>query len=449
MYQEESVRRGGNNMNTEGINTEYKREYVEDIKKTVVAFANTIGGKIYLGIDNDGQIIGVQDYDQTMLKITNTIRDSIKPDITLFTSYHKEILEEKVVIIITVQKGTACPYYLAGKGIRPEGVYVRQGASSVPASETTIFKMIKETAGDNYEEIRSLNQDLTFESLKLEFVESNIKIDPAKIKTLHLIGEDDLYSNLGLLLSDQCPHTIKAAVFEGNTKEIFKDRYEFAGSLFKQLKDCYSFIDRYNSTKSEFEGLRRIDKRSYPTTAIREALLNSIVHRDYAYSGSTLISIFDDRIEFVTFGGLVKGIAKDDMILGVSMLRNKNLANIFYRLKLIEAFGTGIPKIMESYHTYLIEPKIDITDNAFKITLYNTDFIKKPINDSFNSLLNEGEQKVIDIFKDVDSLRRKDIEMKLSISQPMAIKHLKNLLEKEVIKKIGSGKNVRYYLSGK
>jgi len=436
-------------MNTEGINTEYKREYVEDIKKTVVAFANTIGGKIYLGIDNDGQIIGVQDYDQTILKITNTIRDSIKPDITLFTSYHKEILEEKVVIIITVQKGTACPYYLAGKGIRPEGVYVRQGASSVPATETAIFKMIKETAGDNYEEIRSLNQDLTFESLKVEFVESNIKIDQAKMKTLHLIGEDDLYSNLGLLLSDQCIHTIKVAVFEGNTKETFKDRYEFAGSLFKQLKDCYSFIDRYNSTKSEFEGLRRIDKRNYPTTAIREALLNSIVHRDYAYSGSTLISIFDNRIEFVTIGGLVKGIAKDDMLLGVSMLRNKNLANIFYRLKLIEAFGTGIPKIMESYHTYLIEPKIDITDNAFKITLYNTDFIKNSINDSFNSLLNEGEQKVIDLFKDVDSIRRKDIEMKLSISQPMAIKHLKNLLEKEAIKKIGSGKNVRYHLSGK
>ena len=247
-------------------------------------------------------------------------------------------------------------------------------------------------------------------------------------------------------MSDQCIHTIKLAVFEGNTKEVFKDRYEFTGSLFKQLKDCYSLIDRYNSTKAEFEGLRRIDKRNYPTSAIREALLNSIVHRDYAYSASTLISIFDDRIEFVTIGGLVKGISKDDMLLGVSMLRNENLANIFYRLKLIEAFGTGIPKIMESYHSFLIEPKIEITDNAFKITLYNTGIVKKPINDSINAFLTEGEQKVIELFVNEDSIRRKDIEKNLSISQPMAVKYLKNLLEKGVIKKIGNGKNVRYHL---
>lgn len=434
------------NMNTEGIRIEFKREYVEDIKKTVIAFANTSGGKIFIGIEDDGHVVGVQDSDGIMLKVANAIRDSIKPDITLFTSCHKESLEEKVVIIITVQKGTACPYYLSGKGIRPEGVYIRQGASSVPATETAILRMIKETAGDHYEEIRSLNQDLTFESLKKEFDEANIQIDNFKMKTLHLIGEDELYSNLGLLLSDQCIHTIKVAVFEGTTKEIFKDRYEFTGSLFKQLKECYSFIDRYNSTQAELEGLRRIDKRNYPTTAIRESLLNSIVHKDYTYSGSTLISIFDDRIEFVTIGGLVRGISKDDMFLGVSMLRNKELANIFYRLKLIEAFGTGIPKIMESYHAYSKKPKIDITDNAFKITLYNTSCEKELETSRPKMIYMEGEQKVIDIFKITETIKRKDIEQTLSISQAMAVKYLKSLLEKDAIQKIGSGKNVRYRL---
>lgn len=444
-------------MNHEGLNLEYKREYVEDIRKTVVAFANTSGGKIYIGIDDDGKIIGVQNPDSTMLKVTNAVRDSIKPDITLFTACNKEIIEGKSVIVLTVQKGTACPYYIAGKGIRPEGVYIRHGASSVPATETTILKMIKETSGDNYEEIRSLNQELTFDFLKKEFGEANIKAGKTQLKSLCLIGEDELYTNLGLLLSDQCIHTIKLAVFEGTTKEIFKDRYEFEGSLFKQLRECYSFIDRYNRIRSEFEGLTRIDMRDYPTSAIRETLLNSIVHRDYSFSGSTLVSIFDDRIEFVSLGGLVKGISKEDMLLGVSLSRNRHLANVFYRLKLIEAFGTGIPKIMESYGSYSVYPKIETTDNAFKITLYNmhcdapgnTLYVKEDKKHFFASnrlFFTEGEQKVLDIFITKDTIRRTDIEQALSISQPMAVKYLRSLLEKDAIIKIGNGKNSRYEL---
>lgn len=327
-------------------------------------------------------------------------------------------------------------------------MYIRQGASSVPATETAILKMISETSGDNYKEIRSLNQELTFEYFSKEFKEANINIENAQMRSLGLIGEDGLYVNLGLLLSDQCIHTIKLAVFEGTTKEIFKDRYEFRGSLFKQLRECYSFIDRYNRTRSEFKGLKRIDIRDYPTTAIRESLLNSIVHRDYSFSGSTLISVFDDRIEFVTIGGLVRGISRDDMLLGVSILRNKNLANIFYRLKLIEAFGTGIPKIMESYKNCSLSPKIETTDNAFKITLFNKLYQTENSSQPTESRMfyTEGEQRVLDIFLTKEMIKRIDVEKALSVSQPMAVKHLKSLLDKEAIVKIGNGKNIRYRL---
>jgi ATP-dependent DNA helicase RecG len=172
------------------------------------------------------------------------------------------------------------------------------------------------------------------------------------------------------------------------------------------------------------------------------------VHRDYSYSGSILISIFDDRIEFVTIGGLVRGITKEDMLLGVSMLRNKYLANIFYRLKLIEAFGTGIPKIMESYQSFDIQPKIEITDNAFKITLYNTLVYKekKESTPSIALLFTEGEQQILDMFLSTEIIRRQDVEKQLNISQPMAIKYLKKLVEKQVIVKVGNGKNTRYIL---
>lgn len=435
-------------MKQESLNVEYKSEYVEDIKKTVVAFANTSGGKLYIGISDSGEAIGLENPDGVMLKVANTIRDSVKPDVTLFSTCSRDIIDGKNVVVITVQKGTACPYYLTGKGIRPEGVYVRQGSSSVPATEAAILKMIKETSGDNYEEIRSLNQELTFDYCKKEFSGANIKIEQSQMKTLGLIGGDNLFTNLGLLLSDQCVHTIKLAVFEGATKQIFKDRYEFKGSLLQQLRECYALIDRYNRTRAEFEGLNRIDMRDYPQVAIRESLLNTIVHRDYSFSGSTLISIFDDRVEFVTIGGLVRGMSQSDMLLGVSILRNKNLANVFYRLQLIEAFGTGIPKIMESYEDCPVSPKIEISDNAFKITL--SSILYKPHSTDKYSIAEpiytEGEQKVLDIFITKDTITRRDIEAAVSVSQPMAVKHLKSLLNKEAIVKIGTGKNTKYRL---
>lgn len=128
----------------------------------------------------------------------------------------------------------------------------------------------------------------------------------------------------------------------------------------------YEYISRYNRIRAEFSGLHRIDKKDYPEEALREALLNSLVHRDYSYSGSILISIFDDRIEFVSIGGLVRGISLEDIMLGVSVTRNEKLANIFYRLMLIEAYGTGVPKIIRSYDDYqysyfTIRLKCDIT----------------------------------------------------------------------------------------
>ena len=154
----------------ESIHLELKKEYVKDILKTVIAFANTSGGKIYIGIDDDGKVLGVQKLDTDILKLSNSIRDSIKPDITLFTSILVEKIDGKDVIVVDVQKGASSPYYLTDKGILPSGVYVRQGASSVPATDAAILKMIRDTDGDNFEELRSLNQNLDFVFLKKEFV---------------------------------------------------------------------------------------------------------------------------------------------------------------------------------------------------------------------------------------------------------------------------------------
>ena len=300
---------------TENQTTEFKREYIDDIKKTVIAFANTAGGRIYIGIADNGEAVGVSDADEVVLKASNAVRDSIRPDVTMFVSYQIDKIDDKDVVVLNIQTGTASPYYLESKGIRPSGVYVRQGASSVPATETAILKMIKDTDGDKYEEIRCTNQNLTFEYAQKEFEHANVEFGDNQKKSLKLINEDGMFTNLAQLLSEQCSHSIKAAVFDGKEKMNFKDRAEFTGSILKQINDAYEYINRYNRTRSEFKDIHRIDIRDYPMEAIREALLNAVVHRDYAFSGSILISIFDDRIEFVSIGGLVKGISYEDMLL--------------------------------------------------------------------------------------------------------------------------------------
>lgn len=429
-------------MLVEDMNHEFKRQYTKDIIKTVIAFANSSGGKIFIGVDDSGDAIGITNPDEELLQITNAVRDGIRPDITPFTTASYSEVSERKIIVFEVQKGTACPYYLASKGIRPEGVYMRQGASSVPASQAKIINMIKETDGDSYEELRSLKQDLTFDSMHKEFDRADLKIEEPQMRTLGMIREDGLYTNLGLLLSDQCQHSIKAAVFEGTTKNQFRDRYEFDGSVMKQMREVYAFIDRYNRTKSNVIGLDRIDIRDYPESALREALLNSIVHKDYGYGSSTLISIFDDRIEILTVGGLVKGLTKDDIMIGTSILRNKKLANVFYRLKWIEAYGTGIIKMNEAYKESSQHPIIEITDNAFKVTLPSMTLTEN--SDIAEVSLNASETKIIEMLHNYGQIKRVDVQEELEISQPMAVKLLKSLLDKGVIIRLGSGKNITY-----
>ncbi|MDR1909879.1 MAG: putative DNA binding domain-containing protein [Spirochaetaceae bacterium] len=445
----------------EGPNVEFKREYTEELKKTVLAFANTSGGTLYIGVADDRTVCGVDNPDDTLLKVSSSIRNSINPDVTLFTTCRAERIEGAVVVVVTVQKGTARPYYLTGKGIRPEGVYVRQGASSVPASEAAILKMLRETGGETYESVRSLNQDLTFRAAEKVFASRKIAFGPPQKQTLRLLAPDGMYTNLALLLSDQSVHTIKLAVFEDAEKVVFRDRRELSGSLFTQMSEAYDFLDRYNRTHAEVKGLYRSEQRDYPEQALREALLNVLVHRDYAHPGSSFINIFEDRVEFVSLGSLPEGMTLEDITLGLSVLRNKNLAGVFYRLHLIESYGMGIPTIMRSYADCPRKPVLQATGNAFKVTLPNRNenppfYPEAPaysgmVSDSAapyavrpGRALTEGEAKALDLFKTRPVIVRRDIEAALSISQAMAVRLLRGLLDKGAIRSRGGGKNTRY-----
>ena len=434
---------------------ELKEVVVDEIKKEIIAFANCNGGKLYIGVQDDGTVIGVDNPDGVSLQISNMVRDAIKPDVTMFLHYKTIEESGKEIVAVDIQRGTDRPYYLAKKGMRPEGVYVRQGYSSVPATDTAIRRMIKETDGDRFEAMRSLNQELTFEATKKEFELRNIEFGPQQMRTLKLVDQDNLYSNLGLLLSDQCIHTIKAAVFQGKDQTVFKDRREFTGSLLQQMNEVYDFIDFRNQTHATIKKLLRIDVRDYPEIAVREALLNLLVHRDYSFSASALISMYADRLEFVSLGGLMPGIDLDDIMVGRSVCRNQDLATVFYRLHLIEAYGTGMGKIMKAYEGMEKKPVIETTKNAFKIILPNVNAKdEKDSNPAFSSesLINASdgvpisarEEKVLEYARIHGAVARNDVVGLLGVSSSTAVRILKNLVKSNLLKQNGKARSTSY-----
>ena len=440
----------------ESETVELKSVVVDDIKKEIIAFANSDGGKLYIGVRDDGEVAGLDDPDGTALQVSNMVRDSIKPDITMFLHYQTIEEDGKKIIEISVQRGTNRPYYIAKKGMRPEGVYVRQGYSSVPATDTAIRCMIKETDGDRFETMRCLDQELTFEDTKKEFQFHEIELGPQQMRTLKLVENDGLYSNLALLLSDQNPHTIKVAVFQGTKQMIFKDRREFGGSLMKQMNEVYEYIDFRNQIRATIEKLSRIDVRDYPVIAVREALLNLLVHRDYSFSASALISIYDDRIEFVSIGGLMPGIDLEDIMAGISVCRNQNLANVFYRLHLIEAYGTGLTKIMEAYEETSEKPVISTTKNSFKITLpnvnakYETRAVPAPSENSLSApvlKIDNNEQRVLSYVREHGAITRLEAEELLDTSASTASRLIKKMVKAGLLLPHGKARSTRYTLT--
>lgn len=316
------------------------------------------------------------------------MHDAIKPDLTMFLHY--ETLEEdgKKVVAVSIQRGTERPYYIAKKGLRPEGVYVRQGYSSVPATDSAIRQMIKETDGDHFEEMRSLNQELTFEAAQKEFELRDIEFGSQQMQTLKMIDKEGIYSNLGLLLSDQCVHTIKVAVFQGKDQEVFKDRREF-----------------------------------------------------------------------VSVGGLVPGMELEDIMVGLSVCRNQNLANVFYCLKLIEAYGTGMRKIIKAYKTQEAQPIIESTKNAFKIILPNINMeseekkilseqitLKKQLEEKTEKLQNR-ESEILEYIKMNGEITREDAEELLGISASTTLRILKKMVEDGILLKQGKARNAKYILN--
>ena len=423
---------------------ERKREYNQKAQNTMLAFLNTDSGTLYIGISDDGAIYGVDgNVDELARSISNSFRDSVTPDPSGFFKVEHEIREGKNIIVVTVERGSSVPYCYSAYGLVPRGVYVRVGSNTITATHEHIRQMIKDDGMGQFLTELSIEQNLTFEYADKIFAEKEIKFGDGQKQSLGLIRTDGRYTNLALILSDQCPYTTKVAIFEGLSKAKFKDRKEFTGSLFKQIDDVHSYCNVFNRVHSTFEGIYRVDHPDYPDIAIRESLINAYIHRDYYIEGSVLVSMFDDRLELMSVGGIMSGVTHDLMRMGVSISRNEKLANVLHRLNIIEAYGTGIPRIYEAYDNSSVDPEIPVVDGGFLIRIPNMNYaLPKDITNG--KIMNgSGEQQLLDTFAGI-SFSKEDAAEVLGLSASGAYKLLQRMVESGLLVARKSGKQWTY-----
>jgi ATP-dependent DNA helicase RecG len=313
--------------------------------------------------------------------------------------------------------------------------------------------MIKESDGDVFEEMRTIQQELTFDTATSAFRRYGVEFAEDKYIALGLRNLlDDQYTNLALLLSDQCQHTTKVAVFGDDSNTMFKDAKEFNGSIFKQLDDAYSYLRLCNRTAATFQGLERIEKSDYPEDALREALLNALVHRDYSYSGSIIINVNDSFIEFISIGGLLPGLSAEDIRSGISQPRNRKLAEIFHRLRLIESYGTGIRKIYHLYENSAMQPRIEVTPNTFKLVLPNmnatseksaaepTEAVTAPLK------ITPQMKMALDYLAEYGEMNDEELQELLNIKKTRAYLLVRQMSENGLIEVMGRGATKKYRL---
>lgn len=416
---------------------ELKRQYTTDIKKEIVAFLNSEGGTLIIGVDDDGTVVGVDNAKDIIERISLMIHEAIKPDASLTCSAQEYTEEGKTIVKVAIGQGVKKPYYIYEKGLKPSGVYLRINNTSQQASEQAIKQMIIASEDRAYESLLCIEQDLTFSYLEMAFSRAKIEL---KAKTLGLVNSDGQCTNLALLLSDQCPFSIKAAVFDGDDKSRFIDRKEFDGSLLKQADDAYNYLTLNNKNHGEYKGILREDKSDYNDLVLREGLLNAIIHRDYALNGSILISIYSNRIEYISIGGLVSGMTYNDMMLGVSRSRNEKLANVFFKLRYVEAYGTGIEKIQGDYEHTGTSPRFEVSDNGFLLMLPNksTESIgKKSMTD---------QEMIYDFIRENGRITRAEIQEEFGFKLTKTRNILLQLeLEGKIIRQ-GNGKGTFYVI---
>jgi ATP-dependent DNA helicase RecG len=419
----------------EKYNLEFKVEVSKTFLKTISAYANYNDGVIMFGVDDNGYLVGLDNAKEESLRIENMINDSIIP-IPNFEIEVKEV-ENKTVIVLEVKKGKDTPYYYQGKA------YKRADTSTIEADRFEIRRLAMEGINMDYEERKASSQDLSFTILELWLKEKAgiEKINLDILKTLNLFSKDGYYNMAGELLADRNDLAFSGIDIVKLGKDINRILYRETisnKSLLTQFNRAIEIFEQYFQYE-EIDGYNRRKKELVPKEAFRESLANAIVHRVWDTNSYIQIAMYEDRIEINSPGGLPTGISKEEYLYGnISVLRNPIIAGVFYRLNIIEKFGTGIARINEEYSHSISKPSFDVSENRIRIVL--------PVTEIDKIDLSKDELFIYGLLREEIELSRREIDLKTGFKKSKTIRIINNLIDKNIVVKIGGGAAVTYKL---
>jgi len=411
----------------EGPKVEFKESITNTFLKTVSAYSNYDGGQVIFGIDDAGNTKGIEDAENACLSIENKINDSISP----LPMYSLKINKNRT-ITLTVEAGIHKPYLYKAKA------YKRSDTSTVPVDSLELKRLIMEGSNTTYDASKSIMQNLTFQKLEqcLKSALNIAEFNQDTLKTLNLYSDKSGYNNAAAILADENNFSgIDVARFGESISVILKreiirnvsvlEAYEKAVELYK---DYYTY--------EVIDGINRRYVERIPESAFREATANALIHRVWDIDAQVRISMFDDRIEIVSPGGLPTGMSESDYLRGrLSILRNPILANIFFRLNLVEVFGTGILRIREAYNNGTNQPVFDISDTAIKVTL--------PVFEEQLDL-SEDEKTVYNLLSSVMPKSIGEIIPETGFGRSKVRKIISDLIEKQIVIAEGNGRGTKY-----
>ena len=353
-------------MQTELHNVEYKRELIPELEREVVAYLNChLGGTIFIGVNNDGSIYGVKNVDQTAQTIKNRLRDNVRP--SCLGLFDVLTLEEngKYYIRLDVASGLEKPYYLRKLGMCPEGCPIRIGTAIESLSQEQIERLYARRIRNSLHDMLSPRDDLTFTDLKIYYSGRGIVLNDSFLKTLEFLTSDGKLNYAAYLMADENGNSVKFAKYAGTDRATLIENDDYGQcSLVKSFYQLETRLKGENKTFAKITFGRRLERKLVDEEALREAVLNALLHNEYAYGGTPKVEMFDDRIEVTSSGSLPPGVTREDFLAGTSSPRNKELMRIFHDLDIVESLGSGLPRILKKYP----ESVIDIRESYIRLT---------------------------------------------------------------------------------
>ena len=428
--------------NTETNRIENKEQLNEDFEQEVIAFLNyKEGGIIYVGIRKNGQVVGVQDADLTQLKIKDRIKNNIQPSTLGLFDVVVETIDNKEVIKVVISSGTEKPYYLRKKGRTPEGCYIRVGSSKERMTERMIDDMYSKRIKNTLKEIDSPRQELTFNQLKIYYEEHGLKLNDNFLQNLDLLTSEGKYNYNAFLLADENNVSIKLVKYLGTNKMDLVENQEYGyRCLITATQKILDRLDTENTVyaKIEYKGRKEVEK--IESKALKEAVINAIVHNDYSYGNSPIVELYSDRIEITSAGGLPQELSQEEFLEGVTAPRNKELIRVFKDVDLIENIGSGVLRILDAYDKSCFKFMDHFLRVSFKYKENPFEYNQEGNQEKFSKQLNETQDKIISLIKQNPNITQKEMAKILKISREKVKYHIAVLKETNILTREGSTK---------